>query len=93
MILFSLAALGIATVQAGHAAIEKYRSFGLAFEAKSSLRWKVRHVRLSCGCGAILEFPAFLVNEFLLMLVQSVVADHADHAHMAVDRIADLSNQ
>ena len=90
-----LAALGIATVQAGHAAIEQYGGLGLAFETKSSLRRKVRRVRLGFGDGlsAILKFPAFFVNELLLVLVQSVVANHTDHAHMAFNCIADLSNQ
>ena len=87
-----LAALGIATVQAGQAAIEQYRGLGLAFETQTRFGRKVR-LGFGDGLSAILKFPAFFVNELLLVLVQSVVANHTDHAHMAVNCVTDLSNQ
>ena len=41
----------------------------------------------------IFKLAAFLVDEFLLVLIQTLIADHADHAHMAVDRITNLGDQ
>ncbi len=41
----------------------------------------------------IFKLAAFLVDEFLLVLIQTLIADHANHAHMAVDRITNLGNQ
>ena len=84
----------VAAVETGHAAIEKNDSLGLAFTAQSGFGGKTSGrtvLRIKLISGFI--FLAFVIDQFLLMIVEIIFLDHADHFHVCFDRISYLSNQ